>query len=52
MVHVVTVQLKLIYCNGEIKTFHLSWLVLKDSREAWKNGRHNLKTVKATEKKD
>lgn len=34
MVHMVTVQLKLIYCNGKIKTLHLSWLVLEDSREA------------------
>lgn len=52
MVHVVTVQLKLIYCNGKIKTLHLSWLILKDSREAWKNGRYNLKAVEDTEKKD
>ena len=36
MVHAVTVQLKLTYRNGKIKTFHLPQLVLKDSREAWK----------------
>lgn len=34
MVHVIVIQLKLTYCKGKIKTFHLSWLVLKDSGEA------------------